>query len=109
VCTRALNSWLQLPQLPPAPSPSPYTTLFRSARRCRPAARRGAQRASRDARGWAENRRMGVDTRPNSPGQERFVAEVQGAEKKRRSEEHTSELQSRVDVVCRLSLETKNY
>src|SRR5699024_11994466 len=28
---------------------------------------------------------------------------------KRRSEEHTSELQSRFDLVCRLLLEKKNY
>src|SRR5438105_9663060 len=30
-----------------------------------------------------------------------------GAEQRRRSEEHTSELQSRVDLVCRLLLEKK--
>jgi len=37
---------------------------------------------------------MGVDTRPNSPGQERFVAEVQGAEKKRREAYDTSHSRS---------------
>ena len=37
---------------------------------------------------------MGVDTQPNSPGQERFVAEVQGAEKKRRDAYDTSHSRS---------------
>src|SRR5699024_11949347 len=35
--------------------------------------------------------------------------QVQKGEKAIRSEEHTSELQSRFDLVCRLLLEKKNY
>src|SRR5215813_14711456 len=66
---------------PPRSTLFPYTTLFRSSRpRCR-SARRAASR-SRDHR-----------RRPPWPS---------------RSEEHTSELQSRPHLVCRLLLEKKN-
>src|SRR5438034_11789211 len=82
--------------LPPPPrSPLfPYTTLFRSRRGARPSPRRsvqargrlaGAHRGSRTLPGW----------RP---------IELEGA---LRSEEHTSELQSHSDLVCRLLLEKK--
>src|SRR5438105_15158839 len=37
----------------------------------------------------------------------RIPAGIRYRERKRRSEEHTSELQSRVDLVCRLLLEKK--
>src|SRR5437868_10361445 len=37
------------------------------------------------------------------------VAPLREGEGLRRSEEHTSELQSRFDLVCRLLLEKKNY
>src|SRR5699024_11943838 len=37
-----------------------------------------------------------------------YMIMVQLSEVKARSEEHTSELQSRFDLVCRLLLETKN-
>src|SRR6266496_4983836 len=58
---------------PPRSTLFPYTTLFRSARRC----------------GWPGRT-------PSSP-----------PAYARRSEEHTSELQSRRDLVCRLLLEKK--
>src|SRR5207247_10734840 len=38
----------------------------------------------------------------------RMRAAYPGVRRSRRSEEHTSELQSRVDLVCRLLLEKKN-
>src|SRR5690242_21050640 len=91
---------LSLPRLPPPTSTlSPYTTLFRSrqggAGRCRrpaPAgrvpARLGRERRRRAARG--AHRLRGRDRPPP------------------RSEEHTSELQSHVKLVCRLLLEKKN-
>src|SRR5699024_12428388 len=79
-------------RLPPPPSPTlfPYTTLFRSldASRARRAA--GARRA----------RRPGL-------GQERRSRSL--ARARTRSEEHTSELQSRFDLVCRLLLEKKQH
>src|SRR5438105_11026574 len=67
---------------PPRSTLFPYTTLFRSHR----------QRAPADVR------KPGVA----HPGGERAFDRKVG-----RSEEHTSELQSRVDLVCRLLLEKK--
>src|SRR2546428_8586196 len=63
---------------PPRSTLFPYTTLFRSV----PHTARRARRAARDRGG----------DRPHG---------------ERRSEEHTSELQSRSDLVCRLLLEKK--
>src|SRR5690349_22867748 len=82
----------------------PYTTLFRSVGlmsnyfRVLPAYRRELQRNELDA---AE--RAGVDA---------LVAVYHADHRElcahERSEEHTSELQSRRDLVCRLLLEKKN-
>src|SRR5207248_8081968 len=66
---------------PPRSTLFPYTTLFRSG---------GPTRASR---------------RGAPPGEIRAVSLRSGAA---RSEEHTSELQSPYDLVCRLLLEKKN-
>src|SRR5204863_6170986 len=78
----------------------PYTTLFRSKRERRRRRRDAellvrAQGTRRPGSGQRENRvdPRGVPDRP-TPGA--------------RSEEHTSELQSRRDLVCRLLLEKKN-
>src|SRR2546421_5410745 len=65
---------------PPRSTLFPYTTLFRSPARSRQP--EGADRAEHAP----------VRRRPNG---------------KQRSEEHTSELQSRSDLVCRLLLEKK--
>src|SRR2546422_8527774 len=67
---------------PPRSTLFPYTTLFRSAEFTR---RQAGVPESTRALGW--------DT-PSDSG---------------RSEEHTSELQSRLHLVCRLLLEKKNY
>src|SRR4051812_49613688 len=70
---------------PPSSTLFPYTTLFRSPRpRGRP--RRGRPRA-------------------NGTGARRSAARA--AASAPRSEEHTSELQSHVNIVCRLLLEKK--
>src|SRR5437868_10260851 len=69
---------------PPTSTLFPYTTLFRSRRRHRAGE---ADRAPAAARSWKY--RAGRTCRPA------------------RSEEHTSELQSRFDLVCRLLLEKK--
>src|SRR5260370_19912545 len=63
---------------PPRSTLFPYTTLFRSARSVRP-------------RTAPARRRSGRRPRPRSS----------------RSEEHTSELQSHLNLVCRLLLEKK--
>src|SRR5688572_31384391 len=76
----------------------PYTTLFRSWSG-RPARRRGRRRRG-GGRGRARTR--------GSPGR-RATAASGGRCAVRRSEEHTSELQSQSKLVCRLLLEKKNY
>src|SRR2546422_6767591 len=76
---------------PPRSTLFPYTTLFRSptprpARRCRPHCSRPIPKsAAPRPKRWGRIH----DARP------------------RRSEEHTSELQSRLHLVCRLLLEKK--
>src|SRR2546422_4263685 len=84
---------------PPRSTLFPYTTLFRShdagpveagaARPRRSGGDRGSDRAPRAGRAAADHRRK-----------RRVVVG-------RRSEEHTSELQSRLHLVCRLLLEKK--
>src|SRR2546429_5397999 len=86
---------------PPRSTLFPYTTLFRS--RCFRAARAfgtgapGNDRVGRGAPcaglGGRTARQPVRDRQPSSP----------------RSEEHTSELQSRLHLVCRLLLEKKKY
>src|SRR2546422_4291459 len=76
---------------PPRSTLFPYTTLFRSRRCARPlfpAGRRGAAAAR-------IQRRRRLPARPGAGGD------------RVRSEEHTSELQSRLHLVCRLLLEKK--
>src|SRR5438067_5612880 len=80
---------------PPALSLFPYTTLFRS--RATGLLRRGD---SMEREGRLAGRLGAVDL-DHPPARE---AEIYGPE---RSEEHTSELQSRFDLVCRLLLEKK--
>src|SRR3712207_7922500 len=79
---------------PPRSTLFPYTTLFRSSRPRRGSARSTFGRAREHPRGRA--RRAARRT----PGPGRRPAG--------RSEEHTSELQSRQYLVCRLLLEKKN-
>src|SRR5437667_5370397 len=74
---------------PPRSTLFPYTTLFRSRRRCEFLCQRlrGVVRHSRKTRS------------PSSLFEHR--------QQRNRSEEHTSELQSHHDLVCRLLLEKK--
>src|SRR3712207_7972076 len=76
---------------PPRSTLFPYTTLFRS-----PRGAEGPRAQRRDGR--ARGPREGRDHRPDD-GHALRAAE--------RSEEHTSELQSRQYLVCRLLLEKK--
>src|SRR2546426_8152486 len=74
---------------PPRSTLFPYTTLFRS--------RRVAQHGDREQLDVAPRRRLNEQRRgPQRPG----AGEM-------RSEEHTSELQSPCNLVCRLLLEKK--
>src|SRR5438874_12075462 len=77
---------------PPRSTLFPYTTLFRSARK-----RAGARQPVDHARLCD---RLGRDRQPSD-------ARRSAQEEHHRSEEHTSELQSRRDLVCRLLLEKK--
>src|SRR5207247_10922546 len=77
---------------PSAPTLFPYTTLFRSRRGFRP---RVPELSAAGGRGHAARRRR----RRRRAAWPRPPA---------RSEEHTSELQSRVELVCRLLLSKKN-
>src|SRR5438874_8909106 len=86
---------------PPRSTLFPYTTLFRS--HGRPAVDGARPMDSRRRR--AGRRRAGAAAAPLGP-----LAKprgVHGAAAQPRSEEHTSELQSRRDLVCRLLLEKK--
>src|SRR2546422_8304340 len=92
---------------PPRSTLFPYTTLFRSIRRIE-GARVGVRHAS--ARGVEEiddRRDRMTDAREGPEAGEE--AEQRGAYPgtELRSEEHTSELQSRLHLVCRLLLEKK--
>src|SRR5438874_10752907 len=91
---------------PPRSTLFPYTTLFRSVAVVE--AERPGDHARREVvvhREWLAVDGGGVQRRVRARG-ERDLAQVlaPGAE---RSEEHTSELQSRRDLVCRLLLEKK--
>src|SRR3712207_8555536 len=84
---------------PPRSTLFPYTTLFRSAD-----AQRGHP-ARRDLRRQDHRRHPGVPDHPGDRG-DRGAPELRAAPAPR-SEEHTSELQSRQYLVCRLLLEKK--
>src|SRR3712207_7648522 len=81
---------------PPRSTLFPYTTLFRSV---------GHRRGGRLLPALCPRRRLGGDRgagdTPRHPGGQRLRQDSH------RSEEHTSELQSRQYLVCRLLLEKK--
>src|SRR2546425_9145419 len=89
---------------PPRSTLFPYTTLFRSRGAARPARGRALPRAGRvrevEAPGPDRLRPAGARL-PGLRGADR------GLRRARRSEEHTSELQSLAYLVCRLLLEKK--
>src|SRR5690606_40562920 len=91
----------------PNPTLFPYTTLFRSraARSILPLAVMGRASSGTTAEGTMWSGRVAARAARTSSGSTR----VSGATPTRcRSEEHTSELQSRENLVCRLLLEKKN-
>src|SRR5437773_8303953 len=80
---------------PPSSTLFPYTTLFRSGRG-------GRDRTDREA--GTRVHRAGARQEDRGRG-DRLAGPAQHED---RSEEHTSELQSHHDLVCRLLLEKKN-
>src|SRR5690606_41314007 len=106
-CPR-VDSLLVIPRPPPRPPPFPYPPLFRSrAHESRRRARRAPGVSRSDARPPGSRGRAG---RPFLLAVQRDGAILARSadDRWRRSEEHTSELQSRENLVCRLLLEKKN-
>src|SRR5699024_12536563 len=108
----SLSLSVQLPR-PPRPTLFPYTTLFRSEKNFEGTVtdlQMGGYLLIRDFRqrinkrgapyGWP----ISVYTTPEVLWGYDHISSAYSA----RSEEHTSELQSRFDLVCRLLLEKKN-
>src|SRR2546426_6923548 len=81
---------------PPRSTLFPYTTLFRS-RRAHPPARLETDEERRRGKTAARAQRVGVE----------HAVDPVGGIGGERSEEHTSELQSPCNLVCRLLLEKK--
>src|SRR5438105_8529914 len=82
---------------PPRSTLFPYTTLFRSH-----ADRRAVEQIDSTPFPQPPGIDRGIQRASHQTGHGRSQVAVE-----RRSEEHTSELQSRVDLVCRLLLEKK--
>src|SRR5690606_41831705 len=97
---------------PPTSTLFPYTTLFRS--KASPPCRRNSKNSSLHRAGCRDSKRSKILRswlRRCSwmVGQSRHPsASTYGSTWRLRSEEHTSELQSRENLVCRLLLEKKN-
>src|SRR3712207_6954896 len=91
---------------PPRSTLFPYTTLFRSDSEAGVDSLHDGDDAHlsehADVSRWPVRGR-----RPKVCRRLRYVAAVRGVNRCRRSEEHTSELQSRQYLVCRLLLEKK--
>src|SRR2546421_7354224 len=111
-CLNTLFFFLMI-RRPPRSTLFPYTPLCRSHRRDLLGARRKADRV----RPSVDAARLGLvaEVGGGVAGKHRLVVQepaelvLDRAQRReyRRSEEHTSELQSRSDLVCRLLLETK--
>src|SRR5207249_9958606 len=93
---RLPSSFFLVLRRPPRSTLFPYTTLFRSRRSatgCSTSPRRSRRAARRSSVRWSSDDLLAA------------LSERLGDVE--RSEEHTSELQSRFDLVCRLLLEKK--
>src|SRR5262249_56868566 len=94
---------------PPTPTLFPYTTLFRSAPRCWFGGVHVAAMTSDDAIELGQRLDLIDDHAPHLRGAlRRLLRQLEDA-LAQRSEEHTSELQSLTNIVCRLLLEKKKY
>src|SRR5437016_8570003 len=95
---------------PPRSTLFPYPTLFRSVRTGRAALIHYSQRRGRRAQARSSAGRSEVVTSPRGNQRPCSTAWKKSSIErlKRRSEEHTSELQSLTNLVCRLLLEKKN-
>src|SRR5207253_8103333 len=94
----------------PRPTLFPYTTLFRSHARLRPS--RSCKNKGRSASAPKNPEPMltsaqSIASNPSHQRAENVSRSNPSIPSKERSEEHTSELQSRGHLVCRLLLEKK--
>src|SRR2546422_3066860 len=89
---------------PPRSTLFPYTTLFRSLPSARPRLRRAP---GQDGRGHGGARHAPSPAGGVRRARRGTVRLLHAGVPPRRSEEHTSELQSRLHLVCRLLLEKK--
>src|SRR5258707_5756985 len=94
---------------PPRSTLFPYTTLFRSVEELE-ARTKAAERQVQEVQMRFDQLRQQLqrDTDETRQRLNRSADERAAGEKAKRSEEHTSELQSRQYLVCRLLLEKKN-
>src|SRR5207247_6054361 len=106
---RRLAHFASTMRSPPRTTLFPYTTLFRSRSRAvdHPGRKLGYQLVEHLCQAAGES--DSEDLCPERSGPTVRVAYRVGPQSQhfQRSEEHTSELQSRVDLVCRLLLEKK--
>src|SRR5205807_4781711 len=95
---------------PPSPTPFPYTTLFRSggAPFRAPSARSQVLHPSKTAQRAAVRGGYHLSSSPTRGVSGRLLLARMPGAWDFRSEEHTSELQSPCNLVCRLLLEKKN-
>src|SRR3989449_5468515 len=97
---------------PPRSTLFPYTTLFRSQRavgggRCEPVGQDRVEQLQR-CRRLLQPGQLGLEgSALLGSGVEVEAHQSPPSQRARRSEEHTSELQSRLHLVCRLLLEKK--
>src|SRR2546430_8961714 len=87
---------------PPRSTLFPYTTLFRSRDQPKDVRDHAGEQRAHDESGIAPEP---IDT--DSRRSPRRMGHVADGREQRRSEEHTSELQSQSNLVCRLLLEKK--
>src|SRR5690606_40170321 len=102
-CWRCRLCFFSRPRRPPSSPLFPYTTLFRSRR-----SRLAGRRASDDQLiGDCLSRADAEAENGEGDQQDARRGRTLGQRNDQRSEEHTSELQSRENLVCRLLLEKK--
>src|SRR3712207_8592699 len=94
---------------PPRSTLFPYTTLFRSGRQLTILPQNAYALSAHvlPAAAWRQDTRISSRLAPLSESDPRKI-DFSTLRKANRSEEHTSELQSRQYLVCRLLLEKKN-
>src|SRR5206468_12471391 len=103
------SSFFSTTPRPPRPTLFPYTTLFRSQHSPKEPNLSLSDIRAKDGRVYSFVVHYSPHAIPDEGTLVTKVSEIYGAasDRTQRSEEHTSELQSRSDLVCRLLLEKK--